>query len=179
MRMFVRPAVPEDWPVIVDFNCRLALESEGKRLELADVEPGVKSLLADPRKGRYFVAVAEPFDAQRSADAPPPGLPWPRGRESPIVGQLMHTFEWSDWRNGEIWWLQSVYVDPEFRRRGVFRALFDHLRTEAEADPNVVGLRLYVEEQNARAHTTYEKLGLKPGGYFVMEHMLRRSNLSP
>jgi ribosomal protein S18 acetylase RimI-like enzyme len=87
----------------------------------------------------------------------------------------MHTFEWSDWRNGDIWWLQSVYVSPEYRRRGVFRALFDHLRRKAEADPGVVGLRLYVEEQNSRAHATYERLGLKPGGYFVLEQMLRRS----
>jgi ribosomal protein S18 acetylase RimI-like enzyme len=89
----------------------------------------------------------------------------------------MHTFEWSDWRNGDIWWLQSVYVHPDFRRQGVFRALFEHLRREAEADPGVVGLRLYVEEQNAHAHATYKTLGLKPGGYFVMERMVRRSNL--
>lgn len=160
MSITIRPAVPDDWPTIVEFNCRLAEESEGKRLDRADVEPGVRALLADPRKGRYFVAEAKETEAPR------------------VVGQLMHTFEWSDWRNGDIWWLQSVYVHPEFRRRGVFTALFEHLRSEAEADPGVVGLRLYVEEQNARAHATYEKLGLTPGGYFVMEKMIRRSDLA-
>lgn len=161
----VRPALPDDWETIVDFNCRLAEESEGKRLDRGDVVPGVQALLSDPRKGRYFVAVTEAESFPRARDA---------GR---IVGQLMHTFEWSDWRNGMIWWLQSVYVHPEFRRQGVFRALFERLRQEAEADPGVVGLRLYVEEGNQRAHATYDRLGLRPGGYFVMERMIRRSDL--
>lgn len=153
MNIQIRPAASEDWPTIVDFNCRLAEESEGKQLDRSHVEPGVKALLADPRKGRYLLACAG-------------------GR---LVGQLMHTFEWSDWRNGDIWWLQSVYVHPDFRRQGVFRALFERLRTEAEADPGVVGLRLYVEEHNHHAHETYKNLGLMPGGYFVMEKMHRRS----
>jgi ribosomal protein S18 acetylase RimI-like enzyme len=152
MSIDIRLAVPDDWPTIVDFNCRLAEESEGKRLDRAHVEPGVKAVLADPHKGRYFIASIA-------------GRP---------VGQLMHTREWSDWRNGDIWWLQSVYVDPDFRRQGVFRALFDRLQSEAEADPGVVGLRLYVEEHNTRAHETYRGLGLVPGGYFVMEKMHRR-----
>lgn len=179
MSISVRPAVPDDWPTIVDFNCRLAEESEGKRLDRADVEPGVQALLADPRKGRYFVAVVHDTEQPApSAQANPPGPPFLRGEEGRVVGQLMHTFEWSDWRNGDIWWLQSVYVHPDYRRQGVFRALFDRLQSEAAADPNVVGLRLYVEEANTKAHATYEMLGLKPGGYFVMEHMLRRSNLS-
>jgi GNAT superfamily N-acetyltransferase len=153
MSIDIRLAVPGDWPTIVDFNCRLAEESEGKTLERAHVEPGVKAVLADPHKGRYFIASIA-------------GQP---------VGQLMHTREWSDWRNGDIWWLQSVYVDRDFRRQGVFRALFDRLQSEAEADPGVVGLRLYVEEHNSRAHETYRDLGLVPGGYFVMEKMHRRS----
>jgi ribosomal protein S18 acetylase RimI-like enzyme len=87
----------------------------------------------------------------------------------------MHTYEWSDWRNGDIWWLQSVYVHPDFRRQGVFRALFDRLRSEAEGDPTVVGIRLYVEEHNTHAHETYRSLGLDNGGYFVMEKFHRRS----
>lgn len=149
----VRPARPADWSVIVDFNCALAEESEGKKLDRTHVEPGVQALLADPRKGRYLLAS---FHGQ-------------------IVGQLMHTYEWSDWRNGDIWWLQSVYVHPDFRRRGVFRALFEHLREAAHSDPGVVGLRLYVEEQNTRAHSTYSNLGFEPGGYFVMERWHRRA----
>jgi ribosomal protein S18 acetylase RimI-like enzyme len=157
MPITVRLAVPDDWPTIVEFNCLLAEESEGKTLDRTHVEPGVRALLADPRKGRYLVA----NDAGRA------------------VGQLMHTYEWSDWRNGDIWWLQSVYVHPDYRRQGVFRALFDKLRSEAEADPGVVGLRLYVEEQNTRAHETYRNLGLSPGGYFVMERFHRRSVSRP
>jgi ribosomal protein S18 acetylase RimI-like enzyme len=153
MPITVRPAVPDDWSIIVDFNCRLAEESEGKKLDRAHVEPGVRTLLADSRRGRYLIATSE-------------------GR---VVGQLMHTYEWSDWRNGDIWWLQSVYVHPESRRQGVFRALFEKLQTDAEADPGVVGLRLYVEEHNRQAHETYRNLGLTPGGYFVMERMHRRS----
>lgn len=82
---------------------------------------------------------------------------------------MMHTWEWSDWRNGEIWWLQSVYVLPEFRRQGVFRSLIQHLQAEAAASPNVVGLRLYVEEHNTTAQATYDRLGLKLAGYVVME----------
>jgi ribosomal protein S18 acetylase RimI-like enzyme len=153
MSIQIRLACPDDWPTIVDFNCRLAEESEGKTLDRAHVEPGVKAVLADPQKGRYFIAAIA-------------GQP---------VGQLMHTREWSDWRNGDIWWLQSVYVHRDYRRQGVFRALFDRLQSEAEADPAVVGLRLYVEEHNTRAHETYRGLGMTPGGYFVMEKMHRRS----
>jgi|SRR5579872_118049 len=153
MNMEIRPATLDDWSAIVEFNCRLAEESEGKQLDRAHVEPGVWAVLADPHKGRYLVAAIE-------------------GR---VVGQLMHTYEWSDWRNGDIWWLQSVYVLPEFRRQGVFRALFDRLKGEAQADPGVVGLRLYVEEENRRAHETYASLGLSQAGYFVMEKLHRRS----
>jgi len=158
MNFEIRLAVRDDWPTIADFNCLLAEESEGKQLDRQHVEPGVRAILDDPRKGRYLVALAQVGPGQ--------------GR---IVGQMMHTYEWSDWRNGDIWWLQSVYVHPDFRRQGVFRALFDRLRSEAEADPTVVGLRLYVEEHNIHAHETYRKLGLNSGGYFVMERMHRRS----
>ena len=153
MQIQIRLAQPADWQTIAAFNQRLALESEGKELDRQHVEPGVQAVLADVRKGRYLVAEVD-------------------GR---IVGQLMHTYEWSDWRNGDIWWLQSVYVIPEFRRQGVFRALFDQLQSEAEADPGVVGLRLYVEDNNTHAHETYRNLGLTPGGYFVMQRMHRRS----
>lgn len=149
----VRTATPADWETIVEFNCALAVESEGKTLDRTHLVPGVKTLLADPSKGKYFVAELA-------------GV---------IVGQLMHTYEWSDWRNGDIWWLQSVYVHPNHRRKGVFRALFEHMKTAAENDPNVVGMRLYVEENNTLAHATYQSLGFEPGGYFVLENWLRRA----
>jgi ribosomal protein S18 acetylase RimI-like enzyme len=147
----IRPARLDDWPTIVEFNCRLAAESEDTTLDRGDVEPGVRKLLEDPAKGRYFVAC----DGEQ------------------IVGQMMHTREWSDWRNGDIWWLQSVYIHPDYRRRGVFRRLFDALLAEADADPNVVGLRLYVEADNAPAHATYERLGLDRAGYFVMQRLFK------
>lgn len=149
----IRPARPDDWPVLVDFNSRLAEESEGKVLDRAHLVPGVQALLADPAKGRYFVAE----------------------QAGQIIGQLMHTREWSDWRNGDIWWLQSVYVHPDHRRQGVFRALFEHLQSEARNNPQVVGLRLYVEQDNTRAHATYANLGFNPGGYFVLEQWHRRA----
>ena len=153
MSVTIRSARPSDAPVIVEFNVRLARETEEKQLDPAILASGVAAVLADASRGRYFVAE----------------------RDDEVVGQLMITYEWSDWRNGWIWWLQSVYVHPEFRRQGVFRALFEKLRSEAEADPGVVGLRLYVEEHNTRAHATYRSFDLLPGGYFVMERMHRRS----
>ena len=149
----IRPATPADWEVIVDYNCQLALESEGKQLDRQHLVPGVQALLANPERGRYLLAELN----------------------ERVVGQLMHTHEWSDWRNGDIWWLQSVYVHPDFRRRGVFRALHARLEAEALANPGVVGLRLYVEEQNTRAHATYAAMGMNPGGYFVLERWLRRA----
>jgi ribosomal protein S18 acetylase RimI-like enzyme len=149
MPLFIRQANSADEEVVVDFNCRLASETEGKLLDRPTVRLGVRTILANPRHGRYFVACLD-------------------GR---IVGQMMHTFEWSDWRNGEIWWLQSVYVHPDFRRQGVFRQLIQHLQAEAAASPNVAGLRLYVEEHNTAAQATYERLGLMPAGYVVMESL--------
>ena len=148
-RFEIRPAQPADWETIVEFNCRLAEETEHKRLDLPTISAGVKAVLADSTKGRYFVSC----------------------HRDQLVGQLMHTREYSDWRNGHIWWLQSVYVHPEFRRQGVLRLLYERLRREAASDPNVVGLRLYVENGNDRAQETYLKLGMKPGGYHVMEHL--------
>jgi ribosomal protein S18 acetylase RimI-like enzyme len=146
----VRTASPDDWETIVAFNCRLAEETENLCLDPAVIGPGVRSALSDPRKARYFVACFGPE----------------------VVGQLMLTTEWSDWRNGDIWWLQSVYVDPPFRRQGVFRELYRHACREADTDPNVVGLRLYVEIHNNRAQDVYRRLGMQEAGYLVMQHML-------
>lgn len=147
----VRTAEPTDWEIIADFNCRLALETEDKQLDVATVGAGVQALLADPAKGRYFVACDN----------------------NTVVGQLMHTLEWSDWRNGEIWWLQSVFVHPDFRRCGVFRLLHQHVHSLAANSPHVVGLRLYVEPQNHRAQDTYRSLGMDVPGYFVMEQWFK------
>lgn len=144
--IIIRAARYEDWPVIADYNCRLAWETEHKRLDPARIQPGVQAVLNDPAKGRYFVAEVD-------------------GR---VVGQLMHTWEWSDWRNGQIWWVQSVFVAPEFRQQGVFKRLFEYLATLA-IEERVLGVRLYVEDQNERAQRTYQQLGLTEPGYRVME----------
>ncbi|MGZ0171822.1 MAG: N-acetyltransferase family protein [Planctomycetales bacterium] len=146
----IRDAKQGDAQTIAEFNCRLAAETEDKQLDPETVRKGVDALLNDARRGRYLVACA---------------------REGRIVGQLMHTFEWSDWRNGDIWWLQSVYVHADFRRQGVFRKLNQHLEQLAESTSGVVGLRLYVENENARAQETYRSLRFVDPGYRVMERM--------
>ncbi len=147
MTIRVRDAVPADAGAVIDFNLRLAQESEGKTLDPALVAPGVRAVLADPANGRYFLAEEN-------------GL---------IVGQMATTQEWSDWRNGWFWWFQSVYVRPEARRRGVFRALAEHVQQAAGNDPAVIGLRLYVDDANHAAQETYLRLGLKRTGYLVLE----------
>ena len=146
----VRPATAADCDTLVDFNCRLADETEGKSLDRETVTRGVQAVFDDPSKARYFVAC----DGEQT------------------IGQLMHTWEWSDWRNGLFWWVQSVYVHPDHRRRGVFRRLLEHLRDEAVRDSQVVGLRLYVEQENSVAQEVYSRLGLTSPGYQVLETFL-------
>ena len=147
MALTVRTADAGDQAVVVEFNRLLAQESEGKTLDRAVLAAGVAALLADPHKGRYFLAEED-------------------GR---VLGQVGLTFEWSDWRNGWMWWIQSVYVRPEARRRGVFRALFQHVYQAAVRDPEVIGLRLYVEHANGPAQQTYQRLGMTRTGYLVFE----------
>lgn len=142
----VRLADPSDAPRIADFNLRLARESEGLELDPPTVAAGVAALLADPGKGLYLLAEE-------------------RGE---TVGQVLLTLEWSDWRNGPIFWLQSVYVVPERRGGGVFRALWervlDHARTQGGR-----ALRLYVDRDNAAAQEVYRRVGMIPSHYLVYE----------
>jgi ribosomal protein S18 acetylase RimI-like enzyme len=147
MPLVIRRATPGDLEMVVDFNRRLAEESEGKMLDIAVLTAGVAQALADPQKALYFLAE----DAGR------------------VMGQTMITTEWSDWRNGWFWWIQSVYVRPEARRRGVFRALFEHVSRAARQDSSVIGLRLYVDHENYAAQETYRRLGMIDAGYFVLE----------
>ena len=147
----IRPAAPPDLPLIVEYNRRLALETESKVLDPAILEEGVACALADPDRLRYWVAEMD-------------------GQDEP-VGQAAVTREWSDWRKGWIWWFQSVYVAAPFRGRGVFRALYHQIREEARSLPDVIGLRLYVEDSNVAAHNTYHALGMRPGGYSVYEDL--------
>lgn len=125
----------------------MAWETERRRLPARRVRLGVTALLADPAKGSYFVAEMD-------------GV---------VAGQLLITFEWSDWRNGTFWWIQSVYVAPEFRGRGVFKALYRFIHRRARTRPDVCGLRLYMDAHNDGARPVYERLGLKPTNYKVFE----------
>ncbi|MBI3821918.1 MAG: GNAT family N-acetyltransferase [Planctomycetes bacterium] len=159
MNLIIRPARTTDAEVICEFNRRLAKETEHKDLDPTLLRPGVAAMLGDPRKGRYFVAER----------APSPPTPLPQGARGEIVGQLGVTCEWSDWRNGNFWWIQSVYVSAEARRLGVFRKLYEHLLREARTQTDVIGVRLYVEHDNHAAQETYKKLGMVLTGYQVME----------
>jgi GNAT superfamily N-acetyltransferase len=150
----VRAAHPGDHSAIVAFNARLAAESEGKQLDLALLGRGVAQALAEPDRLRYWVAEAQDGTGRTT-----------------IVGQAAISREWSDWRNGWIWWFQSVYVHPDHRRRGVFRVLHQQIKSAARAAGDVIGLRLYVENDNTPAQRTYEALGLKPGGYHVLQDL--------
>jgi GNAT superfamily N-acetyltransferase len=143
----VRDALPDDGPTIVGFNLELAWETEGKRLDFDRLSAGVVAALAEPERLRYCIAEID----------------------GAIVGQAAVSREWSDWRNGWIWWFQSVFVAAEARGTGVFRALHTRIRDEARDLPDVIGLRLYVEHQNDRAMRTYKTLGMIPGGYQVYE----------
>jgi ribosomal protein S18 acetylase RimI-like enzyme len=148
MNVRIRNALPSDQEFLACGNEAMARETEHKRLDPPTIRSGVAAVLANDAHGRYFVA---------EDDA---------GRR---VGQLMVTYEWSDWRNGQFWWIQSVYVEPTARRGGVFRALYDHVDTLCRSTPGVIGLRLYVELDNAAAQRTYERCGMRDGGYRVME----------
>jgi GNAT superfamily N-acetyltransferase len=144
--MEIRAARPEDTEIIARFNEQLASETEGLVLDPFVIRAGVRALLQDPAKGRYFVAATN----------------------GKVVGQIMHTYEWSDWRNAWFWWIQSVYVAPESRAQGVFKALHRHLEMLASSTGSICGLRLYVEDGNQRAQEVYTRLGLKMAGYRVM-----------
>ena len=147
----IRDGRPADAAIIAAYNSAMAEETEGRALDPGVIGPGVEALLQDESKGRYWVAESA----------------------GKVIGQLMVTYEWSDWRNGMIWWIQSVYVAPEWRRKGVFSALFHHVKSLVEVTPQVIGLRLYVEDNNAHAQDTYAALGMAKPKYIVMETMLK------
>jgi ribosomal protein S18 acetylase RimI-like enzyme len=153
MTIQIRDATPRDGATIAEFNSRMAVETEGRALDPAHVNPGVAAILTDPAKGRYWIA----HDG------------------GSIVGQIMVTYEWSDWRNGVFWWIGSVYIHADYRRQGVFSALYRHVETLARSDRQVCGLRLYVEKDNDRAQQTYLALGMRKPGYQVMEVDFRKA----
>ena len=149
--VLIRPARTDDIEVIAGFSAAMALETEGRALDRERLRQGTRSLLATPAHGFFMVA------EQRGA------------ADSRVVGQLMVTYEWSDWRNAVFWWIQSVYVDPTWRRRGIFRRLHAAVMATAKADPKVCGVRLYVESANRVAQEVYRRVGLQPSSYAVFE----------
>lgn len=142
----IRDATVDDAETIAAFNAAMAQETEHRTLDEATLERGVRRAF-DRSDVRYFIAQID-------------------GR---VVGQMMLTYEWTDWRDGVFWWIQSVYVAPEARRRGVFRALYGHVKHLAESDPDCRGLRLYMERDNHNAAATYEALGMTRTAYDLYE----------
>ncbi|MFN0166538.1 MAG: N-acetyltransferase family protein [Bryobacteraceae bacterium] len=146
MTLEIRRAVVEDVEIVAAFNAAMARETEKLELKPEVLLAGVTAVLADETKGYYFVAEHD-------------------GR---VIGQAMITFEWSDWRHANFWWLQSVYVHQEYRERGVFTSLYRHIFDESKA-AGACGLRLYVEKENERARCAYERLGLRRAHYDLYE----------
>jgi len=146
--ILIRNAIPADAPSIIDFQLKMAWETEKLRLNTETVTRGVEAVFRDPSKGNYYVAEAD----------------------GKVVASLLITFEWSDWRNCNVWWFQSVYVLPEYRRQGVFRKMYNHIKELAQ-EQDIAGLRLYVETRNSRAQKTYEALGMSSEHYAFYEWM--------
>ena len=146
--MNIRLAERGDVDALVEFNQAMALETEGKHLDQETLSMGVSAVFSDETKGFYVVAE----------------------EQGKIVAGLMVTFEWSDWRDGWFWWIQSVYTRPEARGRGVYRRLYEFVKTRA-AEQNVCGFRLYVEKENETAQKVYETLGMQQTYYLMYEEM--------
>lgn len=149
--MDIRTAQAADAASLIAFNQAMALETEGKRLDSQILKSGVEAVFRDAQKGFYVVA--------ESGGA--------------IIGGLMITFEWSDWRSAWFWWIQSVYVLPEVRGTGVYRKLYEYVVSEAKTRNDVCGFRLYVEKENTAAQKVYEKLGMETSHYLMFETRLK------
>jgi GNAT superfamily N-acetyltransferase len=145
----IRTAVWDDIPVIADFQVGLADETENVTLDRPTVIKGLQALMNDPAKGSYSVAVIN----------------------GEIIGCNLVTYEWSEWRNGNVWWLQSVYVKRSHRKLGVFKLMYDHRIAQIKKDPELLGLRLYVDKSNLRAQQVYTTLGMNGEHYTVYEWM--------
>ena len=145
--MNIRTATSGNIDQIVDFQLKMARETEEIELHLPTVKKGVAAVLNDATKGRYYVAELN----------------------GKIVGSLLTTFEWSDWRNGTVLWIQSVYVIPEFRRKGVYRSMYAHIKKLVMESESLNGIRLYADKSNYAAHETYQKLGMNPDHYVTFE----------
>lgn len=152
----IRSAELSDLDWLAEGAQAMAWETERKRLDPETLRAGIAAGLADAAKARYFIAMLDlPLAGGETVGVP--------------AGTLMLTREWSDWRNGDWWWIQSVYVPPEHRRKGMFAALYRHVEALARAEAGVIGLRLYVEKENTVAQRTYASLGMEDSGYLLFE----------
>jgi GNAT superfamily N-acetyltransferase len=145
--MLVRNAKSEDLNSIIDFQLAMARETEDIDLERSTVEKGVSEVLKDSSKGQYYVAE----------------------KHGKVIGSLLTTYEWSDWRNGTVLWIQSVFVSPEHRRKGVYRKLYEYVKDQVIQNSDLKGIRLYADKSNMGAHQVYEKLGMTPDHYITYE----------
>jgi GNAT superfamily N-acetyltransferase len=144
----IRKAIPSDAQSIIDFQLKMAWETEKMSLVREIVKKGVNAVFSDSSKGQYYVAESD----------------------GSVIASLLITYEWSDWRNSCVWWFQSVYVVPEFRRQGIFSKMYEHIKIKAD-EQGVAGLRLYVETKNVSARKTYEALGMSSEHYSFYEWM--------
>ena len=147
--MIIRQALAQDAAELAEFNTSMARETEGIDLIPEVIRAGVETMIANPDRGFYLVVELD----------------------NGIQASLMITTEWSDWRNGMFWWIQSVYVRPEYRRQGLYRELYARVKELAEQSPDVCGFRLYVERENGKAQDTYRALGMRETAYRIFEEM--------
>jgi len=145
--MEIRQATEKDVEALVDFNQAMALETEGKTLDPEILATGVRAVFSDSSKGFYVVAE----------------------NDGSLIGGLMVTTEWSDWRNSWFWWIQSVYILPTFRGHGIYSQLYDFVKTRAQQAGNVCGFRLYVEKENNHAQRVYQAVGMNESYYLMYE----------
>ena len=145
----IRAATPDDIPVIIDFQQKMAWETEQVQLDPIVLAAGVKNLLQDSRHGKYYVAVEDRM----------------------VVGSLMTTYEWSEWRNGTVLWIQSVYIVESHRGKGIYKELYGHIQQLVANSSDLKGIRLYVDKTNKAAQKVYEKLGMNGEHYQVFEWM--------
>ena len=144
----IRKAKIEDLETIVKFNYNLAKETEDKELHIETLNKGVKAILLDESKGHYYVYTIN----------------------DKVVGQIMYTYEWSDWRNGMYLWVQSVYVEADYRRKGIYKKLYNKVKNICDIDEGITGIRLYVEKENSNAKATYKSLGMNECNYHMYEY---------
>lgn len=145
----IQKASPDHIETLIDFQQKLAFESERVILNATILRKGMQALFDDPTKGAYYIVL----------------------EDAKAIGCHMITFEWSDWRNGMVWWLQSVYVAESHRKKGIFRMMFDNIADTVKKDPGLIGIRLYVDKSNSRAMKVYEAMGMDGSHYTVYEWM--------